>query len=157
MSKFLAQLDDLNYPSKIARTLADGEDATLWIELTVPTQFDSDFALHFDKYLVNPDTKVITPRPDAPTGVTADQLLAQYNDMASEVKQVKQASTAQTMAVAKLSTDGQNSDDKVTAQLTQLQQSMTQVMMAVAQQSATPAPTSTNATTTDTATTEGDK
>lgn len=105
MSKFLAQLDSLNYPAKIARKLPDGEDATLWIELTVPTQFDSDFALHFDKYLVNPDTKVITPRPDAPTGVTADQLLEQYNNAIKEIKDLKADNTAKDATIDQLKTN----------------------------------------------------
>ena len=105
MSKFLAQLDELNYPSKIARKLPDGEDASLWIELAVPGHLDSDFALHFDKYLVNPDTKAVTPRPDAPTGVTNDDLLAQYEAAIKEIKDLKADNTAKDATIDQLKTD----------------------------------------------------
>jgi predicted AlkP superfamily pyrophosphatase or phosphodiesterase len=105
MSKFLVQLDELNYPNKIARKLPAGEDASDWLELTMSTQLDSDFALHFDKYPVNPDTKTFTPRVGAPTGVTNDQLLEQYNAAIAEIRKLKDDNTTKDTTIDQLKTD----------------------------------------------------
>lgn len=105
MSAFFVKLSDINYPTKIARDLESTDDPKEWLSITVPQHLDADFAQHFDKYPVNPDTLAVTPRDGAPTGVTPEDLLAQYEAAIKEIKDLKADNTAKDATIDQLKTD----------------------------------------------------
>lgn len=86
------QVDGNNYVSTVKNTLSDGDDATKWIKLFIPSQFQTDFGKFFDKYQVDPTTKALIPRPgaDNPSIDTVQQSLKDTN---AELVVVKQANS----------------------------------------------------------------
>lgn len=83
------QVDSNNYVSTVKNTLSDSDDATQWIKLFIPAQFQTDFGKFFDKYQVDPTTKALIPRPgaDNPSIDTVQQSLKDTNAELSTVKE----------------------------------------------------------------------
>lgn len=162
------QVDSNNYVSTVKNVLADSDDATQWIKLFIPSQFQTDFGKFFDKYQVDADTKALIPRPgaDNPSIDTVQQALKDTN---AELVTVKQANSDLTDQLSKVNTSVQvlpqvqqmvmqstQSQAQTTATLKQLQQVAVQltqqlaVMQKPATDTASTTPASETATSTDT-------
>lgn len=104
------QLDANNYVSTVKNTLTDNDDATKWIKLFIPAQFQTDFGKYFDKYQVDPTTKALIPRPgaDNPSIDTVQQSLKDTNNDLSAVKEANNDLSTKLTAANTTITDLQN-------------------------------------------------
>lgn len=141
------QVDGNNYVNTVKNVLADSDDATKWIKLFIPAQFQTDFGKFFDKYQVDPTTKALIPRPgaDNPSIDTVQQSLKDTN---AELSAVKEANndlstklTAANTTITDLQTKYKQDSDTTTEAILELSD---QVLSAVpADSSTTPASSTT--------------
>lgn len=135
MSQFYAQLDARNKPAKIARQLTSDDDATQWLLLTVPSDWDIDFSANFDAYVVNPTDLTLTP-PGNTNTPTLDSLQKTLEATNNELANYKQANDElQTAVDTAQATITQQSDQlaQYGTLLPQLQQMVVQSTQAQAQ------------------------
>lgn len=149
------QVDSNNYVSTVKNTLADSDDATQWIKLFIPAQFQTDFGKYFDKYQVDPTTKALIPRPgaDNPSIDTVQQSLKDTN---AELSVVKEANndlstklTAANTTITKLQTAYQQDSDLTNEAILELSDQLlsTSTTDSATATTATPATPATDSTT----------